>query len=119
MEKTSIESLQKINEDLFLENKALRERVNFLESAILRGNVNIPEDIISSEKVRMMSLSINDVGFSVRLRNCLKIPDIKTIGELMNWNPKQLRKIRGFGQVCLIELELFFQKFNLKPKQDD
>lgn len=119
MEKVSIDDLQKINGDLLLENKILQERVNYLESAILRGTVNIPADIISSERVRITRLSINDVEFSVRLRNCLKIPGIKTIGELMNWSPKQLCKIRGFGEVCLIEVELFFQKFNLKSKQDD
>lgn len=111
--------MEKNINELLLENKRLRDRINYLESAILRGDVNVPLDIISAEKIRIINSSIHEVGLSVRTRNCLMIPGIKTVGELLNWSPKQLRKIRGFGFICLHEVESLCRKFNLELKKDD
>lgn len=65
-------------------------------------------DIFNKDVYRYENLDIDDVGFSVRLSNCLKKKEIKTISQLLMENPGTLKNIPGFGAKCFKELFDFF-----------
>jgi DNA-directed RNA polymerase alpha subunit len=56
-------------------------------------------------KLRLLSTTtIAEMGFSVRLYNCLKAASIKTLDELLLWKPSQLMELPHFGRNCLMEV---------------
>ena len=46
----------------------------------------------------MMILTIKDLEFSVRSRNCLEIGNIKTFGQLAEVSIDELMQIKNFGK---------------------
>ena len=51
-----------------------------------------------------------DLGFSVRVLNCLKSANIKTLGDLLRVSASSLLKIEGFGKKSLDEIREFYEK---------
>lgn len=48
---------------------------------------------------------IRDMGFSVRLSNCLRAADIETLNELLQIPMADLKRMRNFGKRCEVELK--------------
>ena len=55
-------------------------------------------------------VKIIDLGFSVRVLNCLRSADIETLGDLLRVSPTSLLKLRNFGRKSLRELDEFFAR---------
>jgi hypothetical protein len=61
--------------------------------------------------------NINDVGFSGRVRNCLRRGDIKTVSDLLAIpNHEELLLIHGMGHVGLQEVEDFISRCEIDEK---
>lgn len=69
-------------------------------------------NIFNKDVYRYECLDIDDVGFSVRLNNCLKKKKIKTISQLLMENPSSLKNIPGFGAKCFKELFEFISSLS-------
>ena len=52
-----------------------------------------------------------DIDISKRVLNCLKNADIKTLGELIQYNRIDLLKFRNFGKKSLSELDVLLSNF--------
>lgn len=63
----------------------------------------VDEEFLMMRKILKTSLS--DMDLSVRAYNCLKAADIKTLGELVQYEISDLMKFRNFGKKSLTELE--------------
>ena len=61
-----------------------------------------------------MSLSVNELHFSIRTLNCLKNLDIKDIGELIQNSEKFLLRSPNFGRKSLFEVKNVLKDLNLK-----
>lgn len=54
---------------------------------------------------KVLSTPISSLDLSVRASNCLASVDIKTVGELIQWDEAGLLKIRSFGKTSLREIK--------------
>ena len=61
-----------------------------------------------------MTFSIDEIGFSVRTKNCLRRHGVKTIGELCNMTESEVNKIRNLGFNCLVEIKTKLAEYGLK-----
>ena len=62
--------------------------------------------------------SVDILDLSVRLNNCLRRANIRTVGQLMDHSRVSLRKIRNLGRVSLMELEIKLEKYNLELREE-
>jgi len=63
-------------------------------------------------------ISIKDLEFSVRSRNCLEIGNIKTLGQLAEVSIDELMQIKNFGKKSLTEIREKLSQYGLKLKDD-
>lgn len=69
------------------------------------------------EEEAVLSKPIEELELSVRSSNCLKVAQIKTIGELANKNEEEIAKIKNLGKKSLNEIkEKLESKFGIKIK---
>lgn len=54
---------------------------------------------------KLLKTSLSDLDLSVRAYNCLKAADIKTLGDLVQYDINDMLKFRNFGKKSLHELE--------------
>ncbi|MCS7029340.1 MAG: DNA-directed RNA polymerase subunit alpha [Bacteroidia bacterium] len=54
---------------------------------------------------KLLKTSLADLDLSVRAYNCLKAADIKTLGDLVQYNINDMLKFRNFGKKSLHEIE--------------
>jgi DNA-directed RNA polymerase subunit alpha len=78
----------------------------------------IEEEILdyNEEEIHMrhiLKTKMVDIDISKRALSCLKNADIKTFGELVQYNRKDLLKIRNFGKKSLSELDELLSVMNL------
>lgn len=68
----------------------------------------------NEKEIHMRHISktrVIDIDISKRVLNCLKNADIKTLGELIQYNRKDLLKFRNFGKKSLSELDVLLSNF--------
>jgi len=71
------------------------------------------EDVESNDDI-----TIKDLEFSVRSRNCLEIANIKTLGQLAEVSIDELMQIKNFGKKSLTEIREKLGQYGLKLKDD-
>jgi len=70
----------------------------------------------NEEKQRMHELlarSVDELELSVRSNNCLKMANIKTLGELVRRNEGEMLKYKNFGRKSLREIAEILEGMNL------
>ena len=72
-----------------------------------------------SKEDDILNKSVAELGLSRRASNCLKIGNIVTIGELIHNSPKDLMKLKNFGQKSLNEIRERLREINLSLKDDN
>jgi DNA-directed RNA polymerase subunit alpha len=73
------------------------------ESKASKAVEEVDESFLHMRKILKTALA--DLDLSVRAYNCLKAAEIKTLGELVNYQIDDLLKFRNFGKKSLTELE--------------
>ncbi len=63
----------------------------------------------------ILNKSIEELELSVRSANCLKVTQIKTIGQLARKSEEELLKIRNFGKKSLEEIKKILTSYGLSP----
>lgn len=105
--KTEIE----YQEEIINEQKA---SIAKLQSQIdMLNNTNEDSEAVRSYNQLVLQTSVSELKLSVRAYGCLKYAGIKTIGELIAHDSKDLMKIRNFGFVSLCEIKNALKKYNL------
>ncbi|MCD6113307.1 MAG: DNA-directed RNA polymerase subunit alpha [Bacteroidales bacterium] len=63
---------------------------------------------------QLLKTKLVDLDLSVRALNCLKIAEVETLGDLVQFNKNDLLKFRNFGKKSLTELEELMRAKNLE-----
>jgi DNA-directed RNA polymerase subunit alpha len=83
--------------------------INFDESGF-GGDENDEDD----ERIgQLLSTPVEELELSVRSSNCLKVANIRTIGELVRKTEDDINKTRNFGKKSLQEIKEKLQDWNL------
>ncbi|MBI2797711.1 DNA-directed RNA polymerase subunit alpha [Candidatus Saccharibacteria bacterium] len=69
------------------------------------------------QEADMAQIMIDEVNFSPRTTNALLNNDIKTIKELMELSPAELKELKGFGAKALDEVDAKLEELGLKGKE--
>lgn len=69
---------------------------------------------IKKDNALVLSKEIADLDLSVRAYNCLRIANIKTIFELVQYSSSDLAKFRNFGSRSINEVEYVLENLGLK-----
>lgn len=112
---------QRINENILLV-----EKINVLEDMVSKSKVNDRhtkklELINSLPEItqQILNTRITETDLSTRAKGSLKNGDIETVRELLEWEGRDLLRIRNTGKTTLKEIESFLQKHNLKWRMFD
>lgn len=84
---------------------------------IIRGQIEAEElakGVQGADESPDCDVRLVDLGFSVRVLNCLKSADIETLGDLLRVSPTSLLKIQNFGKKSLDEIREFYEKHGYK-----
>lgn len=71
------------------------------------------------EGKEILSLSIDELNPSVRVRNCLNREKILTLGQLINYRRDELLQIQNLGKVCITEIESSLSEYGLTLKNEE
>jgi DNA-directed RNA polymerase subunit alpha len=88
--------------------KALKSIIDFFgnllnnDTRVDLADIKLTDQIVSNEI--NISIPIEDLELSVRSYNCLKRAQINTLAELLKYSPKDLQKIKNFGQKSINEV---------------
>lgn len=122
--------LQKIHHDLdlaqvsFAHKKQLTSRLPDILSKDLRRFVKTKteEDFLKeiNQKTRKEweNRNVNDLGLPFRVFNCFYKANIQTVGQILDMDVKELRKIHGFGFQALVVLKENLKLKNLTLKEN-
>lgn len=69
------------------------------------------------QKAKAKKFSVEEVDFSPRATNALLNNNIKTIGEITKLAEEELGRLKGFGDVALVEVKAKLKELGLKLKE--
>jgi len=76
--------------------------VEYVKISQMKAEAQLIRLSIPDEKYNML---VEQLDLSVRTMNCLRRSGITTVGELISKKPKELLKLRNFGQKSFLEIE--------------
>ncbi|MDZ4840220.1 MAG: DNA-directed RNA polymerase subunit alpha [Bacteroidota bacterium] len=82
-----------------------------LETESKKEDARVDEKYLQMRK--LLKTSLTDLDLSVRAFNCLRAAEIKTLGDLVQFEIADLLKFRNFGKKSLTELEDLVREKNL------
>ncbi|MDD3626106.1 MAG: DNA-directed RNA polymerase subunit alpha [bacterium] len=95
--------------------KILKEQMNiFINFEEVEEEEPVIEPEHDEEKiVRLLEKSVNELELSKRPANCLKMANIKTLGDLVQKTHQDMMEFRNFGQKSLLEIKEKLAQYNL------
>jgi len=82
-----------------------------LDSEMKKEDVKVDEKFLHMRK--LLKTPLTDLDLSVRAFNCLRAAEIKSLGDLVQYDIADLLKFRNFGKKSLTELEELVRDKNL------
>lgn len=68
---------------------------------------------LSPETMELLKIKVAEVGFTSRLKNCLRYAKINTVADLVKMSKRDLQFQRNVGKFTLTEVEDFFKEHQL------
>ncbi|HDS09227.1 MAG TPA: DNA-directed RNA polymerase subunit alpha [Firmicutes bacterium] len=95
--------------------KILKEQMNiFINFEEVDEEEVLLEPEQDDEKInRLLEKSVNELELSKRPANCLKMANIKTLGDLVQKTHQDMMEFRNFGQKSLLEIKEKLAQYNL------
>ena len=87
-----------------------------LDNEIKKEDNRVDEKFLHMRK--LLKTPLTDLDLSVRAFNCLRAAEIKTLGDLVQYDVADLLKFRNFGKKSLTELEDLVREKNLNFGMD-
>jgi DNA-directed RNA polymerase subunit alpha len=87
-----------------------------LDSEMKKEENRVDEKFLHMRK--LLKTPLTDLDLSVRAFNCLRAAEIKTLGDLVQYDVADLSKFRNFGKKSLTELEDLVREKNLNFGMD-
>ena len=91
-----------------------RKNLHIIEALKKQKNLGSENLNFVNANFEKLSLTVNEINFSVRTFNCLKNLNIKDIGELIQNSEKFLLRTPNFGRKSLYEIKNILNDLNLK-----
>lgn len=91
-----------------------RDEIGIIRSTAKKLSQGFP-DTKPENKKPTISLDTKLVDCGI-VHSCLVFNKIITVGDLIQYTPNQLLRLRNFGKTSLYKVEKFLKKFNLKLK---
>ena len=85
---------------------------NFVENLEIM-NAPLSSDEEKKKPNAALDIKIQDLELSARAYNCMVMNDIKTLGDLIKWNRKDLLSLRNLGRRTLNELDQIVDYYGL------
>ena len=85
---------------------------NFVENLEIM-NAPLSSDEEKKKPNAALDIKIQDLELSARAYNCMVMNDIKTLGDLIKWNRKDLLELRNLGRGTLNELDQIVDYYGL------
>lgn len=85
---------------------------NFVENLEIM-NAPLSSDEEKKKPNAALDIKIQDLELSARAYNCMVMNDIKTLGDLIKWNRKDLLSLRNLGRGTLNELDQIVDYYGL------
>ena len=85
---------------------------NFVENLEIM-NAPLSSDEEKTKPNVALDIKIQDLELSARAYNCMVMNDIKTLGDLIKWNRKDLLGLRNLGRGTLNELDQIVDYYGL------
>ena len=85
---------------------------NFVENMEIM-NAPLSSDEEKKKPNAVLDIKIQDLELSARAYNCMVMNDIKTLGDLIKWNRKDLLGLRNLGRGTLNELDQIVDYYEL------
>ena len=85
---------------------------NFVENLEIM-NAPLSSDEEKKKPNAALDIKIQDLDLSARAYNCMVMNDIKTLGDLIKWNKKDLLGLRNLGRGTLNELDQIVDYYGL------
>jgi len=79
-------------------NLFVRSFNSILENKLTDNTNDSTSEILAIPKDPYTNIAIEELQLSVRAYNCLKRAQINTIGDLLNYSPEKLQKLKNFGR---------------------
>lgn len=121
---TVLELITKTHEELAAMDIDPRDVETVLQRVSLSLNTNLAElgigNISSTDLViknKLMS-KVRNYGLSVRAYNCLRIADIETYADLVQYKRSEIMRLRNFGAKSLREIDNMLEKVGLSFGMD-
>jgi DNA-directed RNA polymerase alpha subunit len=92
------------------------ERIRMLDP---KGKtMNKTEEDLKADEDKLLRKSVYDLPFAARSLNCLKWENIKTVGQLIQYNANELLKMHNLGKGTLKDIRDVLSQHDLKLKGD-
>jgi hypothetical protein len=107
-----INSLRAENNQLIEVIKDITLKYNTLEGVQLMKSSDIVQNSINN--IDILSIPISELEISVRTYNCLRVADIKSVGDILrHYKNRDLIRVRNFGKKSLSELRYLLEDYGL------
>lgn len=91
----------------------------FIELTERAKQTEVMAEIAKDEKEQVLLKSVEDLGLSKRPLNCLKIKEIKTVADLVDYTLDEVKKFKNLGAKSLTELVDKVKELGLEFKKED
>lgn len=82
-----------------------KELIGILKQIFSNTPVVINNEAVNTLREKTEKITLEEMGFSVRVLNALRCFSITTVDKLLSCTPRFLSKIRNFGKHSLMEVE--------------
>jgi len=97
---------KKLYDDLQFEYDQISSENEYLNKVLLNFSPqDIKKKVIDAKVKEKLLTQINDLDLSVRLYNCLRSMEIKTIADIVKYSPNDFLEVRDFGKKSFNELK--------------
>jgi len=83
----------------------------------INGSILVPPE--EDKKIKILSMTIDEMDLSVRSNNCLKRANIHTVEDLIKKTEEDMLKVRNLGKKSLVEVIYKLESFGLKLKDKE
>lgn len=89
----------------------------YIDNKLARITENYEVGLSENKPSDLENISIESIDLSLRVCNCLKRACIRTIGDLINTEPKKLARVRNLGKRSYDEIIDKLEKYGLNPQK--
>ncbi len=77
------------------------------------------EDVAKDPKLKIRIRDLSNSELSTRAKNCLLSGGLYTLGDVIQRTERDIRRLRGAGDICMTSIKMFLEGYGLGLKEDE